>query len=683
MKEDKMENIHLIFKFLWYSVLFCIWGVSCTSSGTYKKTQMDIYMQYYDFIIDSLSKNPSYVCTRTARQMSVATDSVAYYHYLVLLAKAYMFKSEMDSAKLSMDRAEVFCDGAEPSSLINDLYAEIYNMRGNVCVRQGLTDSSVVCFQKAFDYRLKGSNRDMLHDISINLADAFVRTGHYDKGAMWYRKALSNCDSLKIPEEKRFPVYYGLAQVYMELRDFTSCDHYYELAARQYDKMLPFEKHIYLNNRGNSYYFRADYPNALEFFRKSLLLARSYPDMIFEEHLTEMNLGETFLLMNQVDSAAYYLNLCSDFFRSIENQTALYYLDTQLIELALKQNNLSLARKRMSEAIQPDFVEPNMQHIRNRYLQHYFEEVGDFKQAYYYQMENQRIDDSTRNERIKMRTAEIDLKYSQDTTLMKQKIFIQQKENEVLALNQTLYLWMFACICILGLVVFVYMYNKRQRFLLQMKSQNMIATLRMENIRNRVSPHFIFNILNREMGNYTDEQAGNMRGLVKLMRRNLELTEQLCVTMAEELDFVNTFINLEREALGDSFILSTSIDAAIHLDQEILPSMMIQIPIENAIKHALKDKEGMKRLWIDIKKTGEGICVKVRDNGGGYRINSANHGTGTGIKVILQTIQLLNANNKKHIDISITNVQLEDGETGCEFAVFLPQGYDYNLKKMV
>ena len=92
---------------------------------------------------------------------------------------------------------------------------------------------------------------------------------------------------------------------------------------------------------------------------------------------------------------------------------------------------------------------------------------------------------------------------------------------------------MFACICILGLVVFVYMYNKRQRFLLQMKSQNMIATLRMENIRNRVSPHFIFNILNREMGNYTDEQAGNMRGLVKLMRRNLELTEQLCVTMAE------------------------------------------------------------------------------------------------------------------------------------------------------
>lgn len=37
MKEDKMENIHLIFKFLWYSVLFCIWGVSCTEFELIKR----------------------------------------------------------------------------------------------------------------------------------------------------------------------------------------------------------------------------------------------------------------------------------------------------------------------------------------------------------------------------------------------------------------------------------------------------------------------------------------------------------------------------------------------------------------------------------------------------------------------------------------------------------------------
>ena len=42
MKEDKMENIHLIFKFLWYSVLFCIWGVSCTMIGIYNRLLLNI-----------------------------------------------------------------------------------------------------------------------------------------------------------------------------------------------------------------------------------------------------------------------------------------------------------------------------------------------------------------------------------------------------------------------------------------------------------------------------------------------------------------------------------------------------------------------------------------------------------------------------------------------------------------
>lgn len=62
--------------------------------------------------------------------------------------------------------------------------------------------------------------------------------------------------------------------------------------------MFLFEKYIYLNNCGNFYYFCVDYFNVLEFFRKLLLLVCFYLDMIFEEYLIEMNLGEIFLLMN-------------------------------------------------------------------------------------------------------------------------------------------------------------------------------------------------------------------------------------------------------------------------------------------------------------------------------------------------------------------------------------------------
>lgn len=657
--------------------------ISCNGKQDTSVVHFDEFISFNETITDSISKNSDYVCAETLKKMVGTKDSMLYYRYAVLLAKAYMFKSRIDSAVFYINAAERYCSLDPASSKDPDLYSEIYNMRGNLAARQGKVDTAVGDFTKALNYRLSGQHPEGLPDISLNLADAYVRTGQFDKGALWYRKALFYNDSLKIPEKECFPAYYGLAQVYMELRDFEQCDYYYDMAAKWQDNMLPYEQCIYLNNRGNSYYFRQDYPRALEMFKAESSLASKYPNMVFEVHLSELNMGETFLLMNETDSASHYLEKCIGFFREIDNKSALYYLDTQLIELALKQNNLPLARKRLAEAVKLNYVEPNMLHIRNRYLQHYFEESGDFKKAYYYQKENQRIDDSIRNERIKMRTAEIDLKYKQDTTVMKQKILIQQKENEVLELNQESYFWMFGCISVLILVIFIYLYHKKQRHLLQMKSHGMITSLRMENIRNRVSPHFIFNILNREMDNYTEAQSADMHRLVKLMRRNLELTEHLCVTLAEELDFVQTYIDLERKSLGDQFVFSIHIDDSIDTMKIVLPSMMIQIPVENAIKHALKNKTGERKLWIDITREEDEICIRVKDNGGGYRVNSVNRGTGTGMKVIFQTVYLLNANNKKNIGVSVNNVEIGAEDTGCEFVVTLPDGYEYNIKKIV
>lgn len=68
-----------------------------------------------------------------------------------------------------------------------------------------------------------------------------------------------------------------------------------------------------------------------------------------------------------------------------------------------------------------------MIHVRNRYLQRYFEKVGDYERAYHYLKENHHIDDSIRNERVKMRAAEIKLKYTQDSTLMKKEISIRER----------------------------------------------------------------------------------------------------------------------------------------------------------------------------------------------------------------------------------------------------------------
>ena len=93
----------------------------------------------------------------------------------------------------------------------------------------------------------------------------------------------------------------------MQLHDFERCDFYFDRAGEYYDEMKPYEKGIYLNNRGNSYYYRQDYKTALKYFRRSLAHALAHPEMEYERNLTMINLGEVFLLMNQTDSASYYL----------------------------------------------------------------------------------------------------------------------------------------------------------------------------------------------------------------------------------------------------------------------------------------------------------------------------------------------------------------------------------------
>ena len=181
------------------------------------------------------------------------------------------------------------------------------------------------------------------------------------------------------------------------------------------------------------------------------------------------------------------------------------------------------------------------------------------------------------------------------------------------------------------------------------------------------------------MVNREEKEQRELASLVKLMRRNLELAEQLCVTLSEELDFVNTYIDLERRSLGLHFHPVIEIAEDVHPEQVLLPSMMIQIPVENAIKHALRDKEGERNLWITVNRRQNVICIQITDNGGGYRPDSRNRGTGTGMKVVMQTIQILNMKNKEVIDVAIHNVTLKTGEVGCEVTFLLPDKYDYKI----
>ena len=112
--------------------------------------------------------------------------------------------------------------------------------------------------------------------------------------------------------------------------------------------------------------------------------------------------------------------------------------------------------------------------------------------------------------------------------------------------------------------------------------------------------------------------------------------------------------------------------------------MVVQIFVENAIKHGLRAmsprKDAQRMLRIRISRNNEQqTLVEVLDNGLGLS-TSGKDSTHIGMRIVRQTIQILNDRNKHNIMFGIENCStLEAGHTGCRSWIAIPDDYNYHI----
>lgn len=631
---------------------------------------------------DSLFSNLPYSRSLLRNAMRQAQDSMSYYRLMGLYGKTFFISSDFDSILYYNRPVKEYDKRAAACPRWNDVLSDVYNIEGNVWMQLNQPDSAVAYYEKSYAYRLKGDKAHLLSDICMNLADAHLHRGELAHTASYYRRALFICDSLHLSEHSKFPVYCGLGQTYMDLRDFDLSNHYYELAGQFFDEMTVSEKWVYLNNRGNHYYYKKDYQEALVYMRQAAELIADYPQMVFESNFSKVNLGDLYLLTNRLDSAENNLNEGYRYFSEIKNNSAMHYIETLMIELSLKKGNIARAREMIARTASTGHVDANMLTIRNQYLQHYYEKAGDYRNAYEYLKRDYQLNDSIRSERIRTRVAELDMRYRQDTIVLRKEMQIQRQAGEVRVLKLSMYIWVLVCLLLAAGTVVIIWYMRKKREFLRERFFQQINRVRMENLRGRISPHFTFNVLGREINQFngSEEVKNNLMELVKYLRRSLELTEKLSVSLQDELDFVQSYIRLESGRVGEDFTVSVVVEEGLDAKSIMIPSMIVQIPVENAIKHGLAGKDDEKELTIRISREGKGVRIVICDNGRGYlpQVASSTRGTGTGLKVLYQTIQLLNTKNKNEkIRFNIDN--RNDGQTGTQVSVFIPFHFSYDL----
>jgi tetratricopeptide (TPR) repeat protein len=616
---------------------------------------------------------------------TLTDDSLNVYQDFIGISRRYINENKLDSAQLTAQRILDFCERQESGSEeTTDLQVLAYNLMAVAYQSAGQENLAIDYFHRAADRAQQTNNRIRLPDIYINLADRYFYKGDFPLAVDYYRKALQLSDSLNLTAQNETYIYIGLGQIYANLKNYKVADSYYQKVEARFDSLDLYTQYQFANNRGNYYYQLEEHENALAWFKKANRIIQGYP---LYEAVTEANLAETFLLLNQPDSAQYYLDRAAVIFLSPESGISeRFYINGLYASIALAKNDIKAAEERLHISYDMEKIIPTYIYYNNKRLEELYAKKGDYKKAYEYKGKAAVYNDSIINSTTQNNIAEIEMRYRQDTTLLKRNVIIAQREQQVAELQNANIILTSAGIGVVLLIIISLMYYKRKKDLQYAGQRAMITNLRMENVRNRISPHFMHNVLNAVLPSLRkqEELAKPLQLLVQSIRNNLMASEKIAVPLQEEINGVKTYIELLESVQSTkgsvTWLMTGEMDP-----NRLIPSACIQIPVENALKYAFETNDERNRVSISItQRKDDYLEIGVDDNGTGFAPPKASgkpNGTGNGLKILYKTIELLNTKNTRKIEYTITNKAdfQEEEETGIRIEIRIPPNYKYTL----
>ncbi len=149
-------------------------------------------------------------------------------------------------------------------------------------------------------------------------------------------------------------------------------------------------------------------------------------------------------------------------------------------------------------------------------------------------------------------------------------------------------------------------------------------------LRAKVNPHFLFNTLNSiaSLIPQDPEAAEDMVGkLAALFRHALDSERNLEITLSEEIEVIEKYLEIEKIRLGDRLSYKMHMDAA--LSKVGIPPLLLQPLVENAVKHGIAPKTDGGMIEISCETNGDNYRIQIRDSGVGYNpsnIKSTSYG---------------------------------------------------------
>ncbi len=209
---------------------------------------------------------------------------------------------------------------------------------------------------------------------------------------------------------------------------------------------------------------------------------------------------------------------------------------------------------------------------------------------------------------------------------------------------------------VLGVAIPIKIWNSARIEHRLQEQEKLLLSTRLAALASQINPHFLFNTLTSISSLIRSEPETARTLIVKLsgLLRRLLRSQEHFVTLREELEAIDQYLDIEAVRFGPKLTIEKSIDPA-SLDV-VVPSMLLQPLVENSIKHGLSPKIGEGRILIrSIRQNGHSI-IDIIDNGVGVshaqaERNKLNPGSGIGLQNVNERLRVIyGANYQLQLD---------------------------------
>lgn len=272
--------------------------------------------------------------------------------------------------------------------------------------------------------------------------------------------------------------------------------------------------------------------------------------------------------------------------------------------------------------------------------------------------------------------------WSENIGITSRHFFQQQKiqESEFTITRQKYREAVFRCIITIIIIIFlvmlvVYIIREKRRRKRELIIQNNITELEQKALQAMMNPHFVFNAMNsiQHFLNKSDSVTANriLARFARLARKHLEICMKSRITLREEIIYLRFYLSLEKIRFSNRMDFKITVSSDVDAEDILIPSMLIQPFIENAIWHGLMPKGDDGYININFELEEEELVISIVDNGIGLlnseKLKKQNY-ISRGMSLIRERVSLLNKLNSRSIFI----FQQQTGDSGTEVLIRIP-----------